>query len=119
MTYVPTYLPLTVNIPKLLSEPIKFSPSQIYMPASDDCKFMIVSKLVNMRPFIEINTLYLLVSDALLKIQLIPGTGSPVALQVNVTESVSFSSISVTASLISAWTTYVYINNTFKIWSRE
>ena len=74
-----TYLPFIVNIPKLWSDPIKFSAAQIYNPALDDCKFIIVNELAIVRPFIELEILYLLISDifimAPLKYQLILGTG--------------------------------------------
>ena len=60
-------------------------------------------------PFTEFCTLYLFVSDTFimipLKYQLIDGTGSPVAWQLNVTGFVSFSSKSITPTVISDWTT--------------
>ena len=76
------------------------------MPALNDCKFIIVNELVIVRLFIELKILYLLVSDTFiivpLKYQLILGSGSPVAWQLNVTGFVSFSSKSGTSSVISA-----------------
>ena len=53
------------------------------MPASDDCVFKIVIELMNTVPFVELDTLYSLVSDvfntAPSKYQVMFGTGSPVA----------------------------------------
>ena len=76
------------------------------MPALDDCKVIIVTKLVIVMSFFELDILCLLVSSPFimvpLKYQLIFGTGSPVALQANVTASVSFLSVLVTSTVISA-----------------
>ena len=69
---------------------------------------MIVSELVITVSFDELEILYLLMSDTFmavpLKYQLIIGSGSPVAWQLNVTAFVSFSSMSTTSLMTSAWT---------------
>ena len=76
------------------------------MPALDDCRFIIVSKLVIVISSFELDISCLLVPSPFiiipLKYQLIFGTGSPVALQANVTGSVSFLSSLVTSTVISA-----------------
>jgi len=83
ISYIKFYLPLIVNIPELLSLPIIFSASQIYVPTSDNCMSIIVSELLITNPLTEVDILYSLVSDTFirtpLKYQLIVGTGLPIA----------------------------------------
>ena len=77
-----------------------FSAKQVYVPTSDDCVLIIVSKLVITVSFSVSVTLYLVASDTFIIIslncQVIFGNGSPIAWQLNVTGFVSFSSDSVT-----------------------
>ena len=78
------YIPLTVNIPELLSVPTMFSASHVYVPTSDDIVFTMIIKLSIVDSSKGIDKLtYLDVSDKftiiLLKYHLKTGTGSPVA----------------------------------------
>jgi len=69
--------------------------------------------LVIIVPLTELVTLYSLVLDTFIitpsKYQMIVGTGSPVAWQLNVTGFVSFSIMLVSPAMISAWTKNIKI----------
>ena len=94
------YIPFTVNIPELVSLPMSFLAWQVYVPASGDLASTIVSKLSTTNSL----TAVVVMLNSFDLCQLIVGTGLPVALQMNVTVFVSFSTASVTSLMISAAT---------------
>ena len=89
-----------------------FSAWQVYVPTSEDCRFIIVSEL----SITLLLVLVVLISIAFdvfimlpLKYQLIFGSGSPVALQVNVIGFVPLSITSVISVVISGGTKHKYL----------